>query len=86
MLKTSSGSQLVSSHWSSLHRLLAFLPQDGTGGAVIGKYRVKLAGRIALMRLGKKELETEEDVPEEVEVILGELIEGLSHPVRQISH
>jgi len=36
------------------------------------------------MRLGKKELETEEDVPEEVEVILGELIEGLSHPVRQI--
>jgi len=42
---------------------------------------VKLAGRLALMRLGK-ELEKEEDVPEEVEVILGELIEGLSHPVR----
>ncbi|GAA5841004.1 hypothetical protein JCM5353_004871 [Sporobolomyces roseus] len=79
VLKTSSGSQLVSSHWSSLYRLLAFLPQDGTGGAVLGKYRVKLAGRLALMRLGK-ELEKEEDVPEEVEVILGELIEGLSHP------
>ena len=86
VLKTSSGSQLVSSHWSSLYRLLAFLPQDGTGGAVLGKYRVKLAGRIALMRLGKKELDTEEDVPEEVEVILGELIEGLSHPVRRISY
>lgn len=68
-------------HFSALYNLLAFLPSDGRGGAVLGKYRVKLAGRLALIKLGKRSAEG--DVPEEVEVILGELIEGLSHPVRR---
>ncbi|GAA6060441.1 hypothetical protein JCM10212_000034 [Sporobolomyces blumeae] len=79
VLKTSTPSHL-SPHFSSLYRLLAFVPSDSPStGAVLGKYRLKLAGRLALMRLGNK-AGSEDDVPEEVEVVLGELLEGLSHP------
>ncbi|GAA5987294.1 hypothetical protein JCM5350_008137 [Sporobolomyces pararoseus] len=77
VLKTASPDNLTA-HFSPLYHLLSFLPSDGRGGAVLGKYRVKLAGRLAFMKLGKRS--SEADIPEEVEVILGELIEGLSHP------
>ncbi|GAA5967479.1 hypothetical protein JCM3765_004681 [Sporobolomyces pararoseus] len=77
VLKTASP-DILTAHFSSLYHLLSFLPSDGRGGAVLGKYRVKLAGRLALMKLGKRS--NQEDIPEGVEVILGELIEGLSHP------
>ncbi|GAA5901543.1 Cin1p [Sporobolomyces salmoneus] len=70
--------EILDAHFPSLYHLPSFLPSDGKGGAMLGKYRVKMAGRLALMKLGKRS--REEDVPEEVEVILGELIEGLSHP------
>ncbi|GAA5901804.1 hypothetical protein JCM6882_008678 [Rhodosporidiobolus microsporus] len=76
-------------HWSSLYQLLAFLPPSittGKSGALMAKMRCKVAGRLALLRLtggqgGEQRREQEEEeVPEEVEVIVGELIEGLGHP------
>jgi hypothetical protein len=56
----------------------------------MSKMRCKVAGRLALLRLGEgKEAGEgageEEEVPEEVEVIVGELIEGLGHSVRLLS-
>lgn len=58
-------------------------PDDGRVGANLARCRAKLAGRIALLRLQvETKGATDEDVPEEVEVIVGELIEGLAHPVR----
>ncbi|GAA5874980.1 hypothetical protein JCM16303_004967 [Sporobolomyces ruberrimus] len=79
VLKTASPDALLD-HFPSLYHLLSFLPADTKGGAVLGKARVKVAGRLALMRLGKSDISDRGDVPEEVEVILGELMESLSHP------
>ncbi|GAA5904049.1 hypothetical protein JCM5296_002517 [Sporobolomyces johnsonii] len=73
VVKTASPATL-NIHWPQLYQLLACLP-PGAGGPLLAKYRVKLAGRLALMRLTT----TEGDVPQEVEVVLGELLEGLSH-------
>ncbi|CEQ43072.1 SPOSA6832_04967 [Sporobolomyces salmonicolor] len=73
VVKTASPATL-NTYWPQLYQLLAFLPA-GAGGPLLAKYRVKLAGRLALMRLTT----TDGDVPEEVEVVLGELLEGLSH-------
>ncbi|GAA5864093.1 hypothetical protein JCM8547_005133 [Rhodosporidiobolus lusitaniae] len=67
---------------SRLYHLLALLPSDtakGKGGAMLSKTRCKVAGRLALLKLGKSRGE-EEDVPEEVEVVIGELVEDLGHP------
>ncbi|GAA5989158.1 hypothetical protein JCM11641_002542 [Rhodosporidiobolus odoratus] len=73
-------------HWSRLYRLLAFLPTDSStnkGGALMAKMRCKVAGRLALLRLGERgqsdAILAEDDVPEAVEVIIGELVEGLGH-------
>lgn len=58
-------------------------PDDGRVGANLARCRAKLAGRVALLRLQvAKEGAEAEDVPEEIEVVVGELIEGLAHPVR----
>lgn len=84
-------------HWSALYHLLAFLPENvssGKSGAKMAKMRCKVAGRLALLRLGRGGARErggvdaageEEEVLEEVEVIVGELIEGLGHPVRLAS-
>lgn len=59
-----------------------------------GRYRIKLVGRIALLRLtgsavGTKSSQAsapigEADVPEEAEVLIQELLEALSDPVRVV--
>ncbi|GAA5944447.1 hypothetical protein JCM10213_002657 [Rhodosporidiobolus nylandii] len=73
-------------HWSQLYHILAFLPADaaqGKGGALLAKMRCKVAGRLALLKLSEMadgNLRDEDEVPEEVEVGVGELIEGLAHP------
>ncbi|KAJ8291733.1 Tubulin-specific chaperone D [Rhodotorula toruloides] len=70
-------------HFPRLYALLALMPapDDGRVGANLARCRAKLAGRIALLRLQvETKGATDEDVPEEVEVIVGELIEGLAHP------
>ncbi|GAA5998840.1 Cin1p [Rhodotorula paludigena] len=69
-------------HFARLYGLLAYLPPpaDGRAGAGIAKARAKLAGRLALLKVQAACESGEEDVPDEVEVIVGELIEGLSHP------
>ncbi|GAA5821078.1 hypothetical protein JCM11251_001952 [Rhodosporidiobolus azoricus] len=78
-------------HWSSLYRLLAYLPENissGKSGAGMAKMRCKVAGRLALLRLAVGAGERgdgdggrgEDEVPEEVEIIVGELIDGLGHP------
>ncbi|GAA5930095.1 Cin1p [Sporobolomyces koalae] len=79
ILRSASPAALLPHH-AALYHLLAFLPQDGKGGAVLGKLRVKSAGRLALLYLGTRQDRSEEDVPEAVETILGEMIEALSHP------
>ncbi|GJN94382.1 hypothetical protein Rhopal_007462-T1 [Rhodotorula paludigena] len=69
-------------HFARLYGLLAYLPPpaDGRAGAGIAKARAKLAGRLALLKVQAACESGEENVPDEVEVIVGELIEGLSHP------
>ncbi|ORY81205.1 armadillo-type protein, partial [Leucosporidium creatinivorum] len=75
ILKTASRTSLNTS-WATLYHLLAMYDSDvaaATRGAVVAKFRVKLAGRLALLKLSEKD----EDVPEEVEVILQEMLEAL---------
>jgi hypothetical protein len=56
---------------------------DSKTGAALAKLRGKVAGRIALAYLTASASSSEVGtVSEEVEVIVGELIEGLAHPVR----
>ncbi|BGP03558.1 hypothetical protein RTG_03167 [Rhodotorula toruloides ATCC 204091] len=82
VLSTASPAHLLP-HFPRLYALLALMPapDDGRVGANLARCRAKFAGRIAMLRL---QVETKdsggEDVPEEVEVIVGELIEGLAHP------
>lgn len=77
ILKTASPSSLNSA-WPTLYHLLALYDSDSAGrGAVVAKFRVKLAGRLALLRLAEKRGE----VPEEVEVVLQEMMEALSDKV-----
>ncbi|KAG0666856.1 hypothetical protein C6P46_003566 [Rhodotorula mucilaginosa] len=66
-----------------LYGLLALLPEanDSKTGAALAKLRGKVAGRIALAYLTASASSSEVGtVSEEVEVIVGELIEGLAHP------
>ncbi|BGP51780.1 hypothetical protein JCM10450v2_007736 [Rhodotorula kratochvilovae] len=73
----------ITPHFPRLYALLALLPApaDGRAGAGAARMRAKLAGRVALLRVqAARDDGGEEDVPEEVEVVVGELIEGLAHP------
>lgn len=75
ILKTASRPAL-GAVWPTLYRLLAVCDTDSVSrGALVAKYRVKLAGRLALLRLSDPH--AEEEVPEEVEVILQEMLEAL---------
>ena len=68
-----------------LYGLLALLPEanDTKTGAALAKLRGKVAGRIALAHLTASASSSGIGiVSEEAEVIVGELIEGLAHPVR----
>lgn len=80
VLSTASANRLLG-FFPRLYSLLAFLPDpdDGRAGASFAKWRTKVAGRIALLRLQHRDAEG--SVPKEVEVIVGELLHGLSHPV-----
>ncbi|BGP58228.1 hypothetical protein JCM8202v2_005889 [Rhodotorula sphaerocarpa] len=79
VLSTASANRLLG-FFPRLYSLLAFLPDpdDGRAGASFAKWRTKVAGRIALLRLQHRDAEG--SVPKEVEVIVGELLHGLSHP------
>ncbi|GAA5901009.1 hypothetical protein JCM8208_007589 [Rhodotorula glutinis] len=81
VLSTASPSHLLP-QFPRLYALLALLPApaDGRAGAGAARLRAKLAGRVALLRVQAARDEGAEDVPEEVEVVIGELIEGLAHP------
>ncbi|GAA5936493.1 hypothetical protein JCM3775_000835 [Rhodotorula graminis] len=89
VLSTASPSH-IAPHFPRLYALVALLPAPADGartGAGAAKARAKLAGRLALLRVQAARDEQvaegqgdEWDVPQEVEVIVGELIEGLAHP------
>ncbi|GAA5868482.1 hypothetical protein JCM3774_005393 [Rhodotorula dairenensis] len=65
-----------------LYGLIALLPEANNRqtGAALAKLRAKIAGRIGLAHLKALNDTAAADVPEEVEVIVSELIEGLAHP------
>ncbi|KAM0747300.1 ARM repeat-containing protein [Meredithblackwellia eburnea MCA 4105] len=87
VLKLSSPSHLLPC-WSDLYQLLSICEnifgkdEKGGGGAVMTRYRVKLAGRLAGLRLppsGDQAQREEMEVPDEVEVIVQELLESTRH-------
>ncbi|GAA5985688.1 hypothetical protein JCM10908_007072 [Rhodotorula pacifica] len=66
-----------------LYALIALLPEANAAqiGAALAKLRAKVAGRVGLAYLSAAGADDgAAPVPEEVEVIVGELIEGLAHP------
>ncbi|KAI5480996.1 tubulin-specific chaperone D [Pseudohyphozyma bogoriensis] len=73
-----SSPRMLLSHYSSLYRLLGVCDASEVrkGGALMGKYHMKLAGRLALLKLEGAGEREEMEVPDEVEVLVQELLEG----------
>lgn len=69
---------VIVQHWTKLYRLLAV--HDSARDATIDKARIKLAGRLALLKLTEASSKNAE-VPGEVEVVLSEMMLSLEAEV-----